>query len=72
MSALNTSYVLDLNSALTRNYQNIQAYKSNDTTAQRWYFSKYESPREKLNNMAKQYNSSIEENNVCSYKLFKS
>lgn len=61
VSALNTSYVLDLNSALVKNYQNIQVYKSNDTSAQRWNFSKFESPRQKLDSMAKEYNVEIEE-----------
>lgn len=60
-STLNTSYVLDLNSALVKNYQNIQTYKSNDTLAQRWYFSTYVSPREKLDTMAKEYNADITE-----------
>ena len=61
VSALNTSYVLDLNSALVKNYQNIQVYKSNDTSAQRWNFSKFESPRQKLDSMAKEYNADITE-----------
>lgn len=40
---------------------NIQLYKENGTSAQRWYFQTYESVRQKLDNMAKQYNAKIEE-----------
>lgn len=70
MSALNTNYVLDLSGGTVRNSSNIQAYISNDTKAQRWNFTKYESPRQKLDNMAKQYNASIEETTyvISNYK----
>ena len=70
MSALNTNYVLDLSGGTVRNSSNIQAYFSNDTKAQRWNFTKYESPRHKLDNMAKQYNASIEETTyvISNYK----
>lgn len=61
VSALNTNYVLDLSAARVQNQSNIQTYLSNDTVAQRWVFNKYETPRQKLDNMAKQYNASIEE-----------
>ena len=36
-------------------------YESHGTSAQRWYFSKFETERDKLNDMAKTYNSDIEE-----------
>lgn len=70
MSALNTNYVLDLSGGTVRNSSNIQAYISNDTKAQRWNFTKYESPRQKLDNMTKQYNASIEETTyvISNYK----
>lgn len=61
MSAIDTNYVLDIASGKVHNSSNIQVYKSNDTAAQRWYFNTFESPRQKLDNMAKQYNAEIEE-----------
>lgn len=61
MSAIDTNYVLDIASGKVHNSSNIQVYKSNDTAAQRWYFNTFESPRQKLDNMAKKYNAEIEE-----------
>lgn len=61
MSAIDTNYVLDIASGKVHNSSNIQVYRSNDTAAQRWYFNTFESPRQKLDNMAKQYNAEIEE-----------
>lgn len=71
ISAINTNYVLDLSEGKVQNTSNIQAYKSNDTAAQRWYFNKYETPRQKLDNMAKQYNAAIKETTyvISSYEI---
>lgn len=52
---------MDLSAARVQNQSNIQTYLSNDTVAQRWVFNKYETPRQKLDNMVKQYNAAIEE-----------
>ena len=61
VSALNDNFVLDLSNGQVKNMANIQLYKENGTSAQRWYFQTYESVRQKLDNMAKQYNAKIEE-----------
>ena len=61
VSALNDNFVLDLSNGQVKNMANIQLYKENGTSAQRWYFQTYESIRQKLDNMAKQYNAKIEE-----------
>ena len=61
VSALNDDFVLDLSNGQVKNMANIQLYKGNGTGAQRWYFQTYESVRQKLDNMAKQYNAKIEE-----------
>ena len=61
VSALNDNFVLDLSNGQVKNMANIQLYKGNGTGAQRWYFQTYESVRQKLDNMAKQYNAKIEE-----------
>ena len=61
VSALNDNFVLDLSNGQVKNMANIQLYKENGTSAQRWYFQTYESVRQKLDNMAKQYNEEIEE-----------
>lgn len=61
VSALNDDFVLDLSNGQVKNMANIQLYKENGTSAQRWYFQTYESVRQKLDNMAKQYNAKIEE-----------
>lgn len=61
VSALNDDFVLDLSNGQVKNMANIQLYKENGTSAQRWYFQTYESVRQKLDNMAKQYNEEIEE-----------
>lgn len=61
VSALNDDFVLDLSNGQVKNMANIQLYKGNGTGAQRWYFQTYESVRQKLDNMAKQYNEEIEE-----------
>lgn len=60
-SSLNTSYVFDVYGGRVQNFSNIQIYKSNNTKAQTWSFIKYESPRDHLNTMAKEYNADITE-----------
>lgn len=68
MSAVNTDYVLDLRLGYVSNSSNIQSQKSNNTKAQRWYFNAYETPRQKLDKMAKECNANIEESTyVISY-----
>lgn len=61
VSALNDNFVLDLSNGQVKNMANIQLYKENGTSAQRWYFQTYESIRQKMDKMAKQYNAKIEE-----------
>lgn len=61
VSALNDNFVLDLSNGQEKNMANIQLYKENGTSAQRWYFQTYESVRQKMDKMAKQYNEEIEE-----------
>lgn len=61
VSALNDNFVLDLSNGQVKNMANIQLYKENGTSAQRWYFRTYESIRQKMDKMAKQYNAKIEE-----------
>lgn len=61
VSALNDNFVLDLSNGQVKNMANIQLYKANGTSAQRWYFQTYESIRQKMDKMAKQYNAKIEE-----------
>lgn len=61
VSALDSNYVLDLYGGRVQNFSNIQIYKSNNTKAQTWSFIKYESPRDHLNTMAKEYNADITE-----------
>ncbi|WP_281739914.1 RICIN domain-containing protein, partial [Holdemanella biformis] len=54
-------YVLDLSGGDVRNTSNIQLYKMNGTGSQRWYFGTFEEARQKLDKMAKQYNTEIKE-----------
>lgn len=61
VSAIVDNYVLDLSGGRVEDRRNIQLYQSHGTNAQRWCFSKFETERDKLNNMAKTYNSDIEE-----------
>ena len=61
VSALDSNYVLDLYGGRVQNFSNIQIHKSNNTKAQTWSFIKYESPRDHLNTMAKEYNADIME-----------
>lgn len=61
VSAIIDDYVLDLSGGRVEDRRNIQLYQSHGTNAQRWCFSKFETERDKLNNMAKTYNSDIEE-----------
>lgn len=66
MSAIDKNYVLDLYNGSVNNGTNIQVYQSNGTVAQRWKFDKYvrptvETARQKMDKMAKEYNSSITE-----------
>lgn len=61
VSALNDNYVLDLSDGDVRNTSNIQLYKGNGTGSQRWYFGTFEPARQKLDKMAKQYNTEIKE-----------
>ena len=60
VSALDEKFVLDLSGGRVGNHSNIQLYTSHGTGAQRWCFTKFESLREKLDNMAKENNSQIE------------
>lgn len=61
MSALDYDYVLDLKYGVVENSSNIDVYTSNDSQAQRWHFVKYETPRQKLDKMAREFNADIDE-----------
>lgn len=72
MSALDYDYVLDLKYGVVENSSNIDVYTSNDSQAQRWHFVKYETPRQKLDKMAREFNADIDESTYiisCSKSL---
>lgn len=54
VSAIDTSYVLDLRNGTVSSGSNIQLYKSNNTAAQQWTFSKYVTERERCDSYASQ------------------
>lgn len=60
-SALDTSFVLDLSRGTVRSGGNIQIYNSNNTPAQQWLFDKYVSERERLDEMATQNKSMMDD-----------
>lgn len=60
-SALDTSFVLDLSGGTVRSGGNIQIYNSNNTPAQQWLFDKYVSERERLDEMATQNKSMMDD-----------
>ena len=60
-SALDTSFVLDLSGGTVRSGGNIQIYNSNNTPAQQWLFDKYVNERERLDEMATQNKSMMDD-----------
>lgn len=61
ISALDSNYVLDLSGGKVVNSQNIQLYQSNGSTAQQWSFEKNITERERLDEMATQNKSMMDD-----------
>lgn len=61
VSAMDSNYVLDLSGGRIENNRNIQLYQSNGSTAQQWLFDKYVSERERLDEMAAQNKSMMDD-----------
>ena len=61
ISALDSNYVLDLNGGKVVNSQNIQLYQGNGSTAQQWTFEKNITERERLDEMAAQNKSMMDD-----------
>lgn len=61
ISALDSNYVLDLSGGKVVNSRNIQLYQSNGSTAQQWTFEKNITERERLDAMATQNKSMMDD-----------
>lgn len=61
ISALDSNYVLDLSGGRIENNRNIQLYQSNGSTAQQWTFEKNITERERLDEMAAQNKSMMDD-----------
>ena len=61
ISALDSNYVLDLSGGKVVNSQNIQLYQGNGSTAQQWTFEKNMTERERLDEMATQNKSMMDD-----------
>ena len=61
ISALDSNYVLDLSGGKVVNSHNIQLYQSNGSTAQQWTFEKNITERERLDEMATQNKSMMDD-----------
>lgn len=61
ISALDSNYVLDLSGGKVVNSRNIQLYQSNGSTAQQWTFEKNMTERERLDEMATQNKSMMDD-----------
>lgn len=61
ISALDSNYVLDLSGGKVVNSRNIQLYQSNGSTAQQWTFEKNITERERLDEMATQNKSMMDD-----------
>lgn len=61
ISALDSNYVLDLSGGKVVNSRNIQLYQSNGSTAQQWTFEKNITERERLDEMAIQNKSMMDD-----------
>ena len=61
ISALDSNYVLDLSGGKVVNSQNIQLYQGNGSTAQQWTFEKNITERERLDEMATQNKSMMDD-----------
>ena len=61
ISALDSNYVLDLSGGKVVNSRNIQLYQSNGSTAQQWTFEKNVTERERLDEMATQNKSMMDD-----------
>ena len=61
ISALDSNYVLDLSGGKVVNSRNIQLYQSNGSTAQQWTFEKNIIERERLDEMATQNKSMMDD-----------
>lgn len=61
ISAMDPNYVLDLSGGRIENNRNIQLYQSNGSTAQQWNFEKNMTERERLDEMATQNKSMMDD-----------
>lgn len=61
ISAMDPNYVLDLSGGRIENNRNIQLYQSNGSTAQQWTFEKNITERERLDEMATQNKSMMDD-----------
>lgn len=61
ISAMDPNYVLDLSGGRIENNRNIQLYQSNGSTAQQWTFEKNMTERERLDEMAIQNKSMMDD-----------
>lgn len=61
ISAMDSNYVLDLSGGRIENNRNIQLYQSNGNTAQQWTFEKNITERERLDEMATQNKSMMDD-----------
>lgn len=61
ISAMDPNYVLDLSGGRIENNRNIQLYQSNGSTAQQWNFEKNITERERLDEMATQNKSMMDD-----------
>lgn len=61
ISAMDPNYVLDLSGGRIENNRNIQLYQSNGSTAQQWTFEKNMTERERLDEMATQNKSMMDD-----------
>lgn len=61
ISALDSNYVLDLSGGKVVNSRNIQLYQSNGSTSQQWTFEKNITERERLDEMATQNKSMMDD-----------
>ena len=61
VSAMDSNYVLDLSGGRIENNRNIQLYQGNESTAQQWTFEKNITERERLDEMATQNKSMMDD-----------
>lgn len=67
VSMIDFKHVVDLAGGVTENGRNIQLYEANGSLAQRWYFTKYESERDKLDKLAADNRDTIDDGDYRIY-----